>query len=284
MGCIYSFQKIKFKVALKLPNGNTYKNYKENKFVLENNINDWIKGLFKNKKWLNWIVYNDQIENMGLTHTSKAHSKGILVWNATKIGFLSHSVPNFPTTFNGNIISDISDSELKFAQNFCFIKFDYTQDVICNLMKQITNTSPNIYMFNSNIKIPEKEKNEDLSILELSENISHISKSPNNEVDIYENISNSKDVKLNVQSWIRGQEIPETDKIKHIKNFKLNKEETYKTTQNHSKYAVSFDCDSNLNIFCDLNRMESQIKRGGCAICIKDYNLWKALSDEMILN
>lgn len=288
MGCTSSIPKVIFKIALKFPKSNdnigiSYIYYNNNNFVEDLNINSWIKKLFINKKWKYWIVFNDQLDKFGLEHTSKAHSKGILVWNNFKIGYLSHSVPSFPSSFNGNEISDIDDNGLIYGQNFCYIEFEYSTININTILNLLVNISPNIYMFNSNIKLPDKKKdNKNPIIFEINNNITFISKSSYNKIDIYDYISKEYDSNLHVQSWIRGKEIEETENIKHIKIFKGTGKNTYESSQNHSKYGISFDCNKNINIFCDLNRMTSQLERGGLAICIKNIKLWECLNSRII--
>jgi hypothetical protein len=50
--------------------------------------------------------------------------------------------------------------------------------------------------------------------------------------------------------------------------------------QDHSKWGISTDAAAAPNIVCigDINRMTSQRKRGGGAVCILASNLWTALN------
>lgn len=281
-----------YKIALKLPKhcdkngkGKIYKYYNNGKFIIDDDINIWIKNLFLNKNWNNWIVYNDQIEKLGLSHTSNGHTKGILVWNDSKIGYLIHSTPNFPKSFNGSTISEIDDNELIFGQNYIFIEIEYTIDMLNLLFLQILNLSPNIYMFNSNISLPQtlNKKEYEPIILYLNEDITHISKSPLCNSDIYEHLSEKYDITLKVQSWLRGGEdgnMKDTNTVTNINTFKGEKDDsTYKSTQNHSKFAVS---NKSSTIIGDLNRMISQKKRGGGCLYIKDHMLTSALNNEIL--
>ncbi|KHJ89008.1 hypothetical protein OESDEN_11184 [Oesophagostomum dentatum] len=49
----------------------------------------------------------------------------------------------------------------------------------------------------------------------------------------------------------------------------------YSSSKDHSKWGVSLD--GNVPAVCigDVNRQESQFKRGGGAVCIEDKNMWK---------
>jgi len=298
-------EKLNFKLALKLPKefdgkGLSYKYFdqNENVFKLSDNINTFIKSLFIKEKWQYWIVYNDQIEKLGLNHTSHGHTKGILVWNESKIGYLMHSTPNFPRSFNGCEISDINNDELIFGQHFLFLEFEFTLDILNALFIQITNTNPNIYMFNSNFNLTNvySARNEESGkyegpvgpvgpeepiyfSLDNDSTLIHISKSIKCNEDIYEIISKKYNINLKIQSWIRGQELEYTDELKKINILKADENNTYKTTQNHSKFAVS---DKDIVIFGDLNRMKSQKTRGGSCLYIKNKNLCDALNKEIV--
>ena len=49
---------------------------------INEDINTWIKDIFSNSEWTNWIIFNNQQEK---DHSSKGHSKGFLLWNEKEI-------------------------------------------------------------------------------------------------------------------------------------------------------------------------------------------------------
>ena len=57
----------------------------------------------------------------------------------------------------------------------------------------------------------------------------------------------------------------------------------FKYTQDHAKLGVSTSNSDNGGYVCvgDINRMESQRKRGGGTVCFVTKALWKALSDSI---
>lgn len=59
---------------------------------------------------------------------------------------------------------------------------------------------------------------------------------------------------------------------------------TWKETQDHSKWTMPTDPSSNYSCFGDMNRMESQFKRGGAFYCISDTGLNKAMKKIMKTN
>ena len=58
-------------------------------------------------------------------------------------------------------------------------------------------------------------------------------------------------------------------------------DETWKTSQDHSKWAASWD-GGKLHLVCigGINRMEKQKERGGGTVCLRNKRLWEALLDD----
>jgi hypothetical protein len=75
-----------------------------------------------------------------------------------------------------------------------------------------------------------------------------------------------------VETWRRGSAIqavtPNLHDVKTLGWFAVN----YKESQDHSKWAVCKNCVW----IGDLNRMESQMKRGGGGVVIRDAKMVKA--------
>ena len=98
--------------------------YIQPKLIVKNiscNINTWLKQFYTiDKKWNNWIVYNDELPKLNDEDnfiTKKGHCKGIITWNENKISWLCHSLPKFPDfNFDSNSINDINESELVYGQ------------------------------------------------------------------------------------------------------------------------------------------------------------------------
>jgi hypothetical protein len=269
MGCCYSVQKTaNYDMVLKLPDTNEYLQYDGNTFVKKIDINDWIKNLYQNKKYTNYIVYND--EHGDKVNGSCGHCKGILAWNNHKISWLVHSVPKFPEIFDGNTISEIPKSGLEFGQSFIYVdNIDITQFEL--IIHNLYSMHPAIYI--STETIPKsfklfKKKCELPKSIEIHSNIFHIAKTSNHNLDIYEHLSRYHKGQWTCRTWIRGNECNETSQVK---NNKLITHENiiYKSTKDHSKYA----CNHEYVIIGDLNRMTTQFDRGGGGIIIKDKKL-----------
>lgn len=50
-------------------------------------------------------------------------------------------------------------------------------------------------------------------------------------------------------------------------------------TKDHSKWAISDTQEEGVVCLADINRMASQFKRGGGAVCIKDFRVWTVFSN-----
>jgi len=107
----------------------------------------------------------------------------------------------------------------------------------------------------------------------ISPTISHHYKPSHYLMDIYgEHLCELDKSTWYVETWRRGSPIstivPNLHDVKNLGWFALN----YKESQDHSKWALS-----NQYVWIgDLNRMESQMKRGGGGVVIRDYSMVKA--------
>jgi len=269
MGCCLSiFQKSNYDIVLKIPDSENYLHYDKNKFIMKNNINDWLTNIYSTQNFTQYVVYNDEHDDK--VNGSCGHCKGIITWNKSKISWLVHSVPKFPEMFDGKNISKLPISGLEHGQSFVFvdnISIELLEMVLSNLYAM----HPAIYI--TNIKIPfqfkkYKENHELFPPIKLSKNISHIAKTSFHNLDIYQHLAIYYEGKWICRKWIRGHECEEKNKIKNNKIISHDKI-LYKSTKDHSKYA----CNKKYVIIGDLNRMTTQFDRGGGGIIIKNKKL-----------
>ena len=259
------------KVALKFPHGKSGIEFSnlQKCFIDCNDINVWLKNIYKSQTFTNWIVYNDQMKKVykKTAHThGNAHAKGLVAWNDVKISWLCHSVPEFPSVFNGENgeISDIDQSELVYGQSFQYVEIPYHNDKLCDIMNQLYIMEVNIVEEKNHLTFP-KRKNNAINTLILSDTVTHIAKSPKHQIDIYSQFIVIQYPHLwKVETWVRGHliesEIPiSLRRVRDIKKINY-KDVCYNESQDHSKWAVS---DSSFYCVGDLNRMTSQYNRGG---------------------
>jgi len=294
------------KVALKFPHGLVGAQYDEDHKKFDAcNIDDWLSSLYKNKLWTSWIVYNDESDHLNpdyneqekqekpekpkrgsvspsdksdnqlKSHSTGGHCKGILAWNATHVSWLVHSVPNFPRKYTGSTISPIELSEHIYGQSF----FHVTRQADEAFVKQAI---AHIYLMNAHVfmkhNVPDVQQPKDMiSTLSFSEEITHIAKSPKNEIDIYSEYLTIYATDWLVETWKRGHAITTPSTVKDVTNLSIFGVK-YKESQDHSKWAT---CDQYYWIG-DLNRMTSQYKRGGGGFLVKNQGVSNALKSIIV--
>ena len=271
------------RVALKLPNGAAGIRYDSGAFVPITNMNEWLRDLYADHSWTNWLVYNDETGGLNVQGHTKGHCKGILAWNNESISWLVHSVPNFPRVFIGHAVSEIEAGEMIYGQSFCYTEYSFTKQRLDQILIQLTNMEPHIFIKRMEGELPKPEKKKMVYEMVLSDSICHLSKSSHHIIDLYSQYLCQKDEGVwTVETWKRGSKIKSScGNLREIQSLKYGNTE-YKETQDHSKWAAS-------NEYCfigDLNRMESQTKRGGGGILIRDKAMARAfrgLVDEVII-
>ena len=182
--------------------------------------------------------------------------------------------------FNGTQISKIAQAELMYGQSFQYIEVDFTKEMIFNILQQIHIMDACVYLeqYNSddfNYKKINFNGINTINTIKLSDNVSHIAKSPFYEVDIYSDfIAKEYKFNWNVETWMRGHLIETV--CEHVKDVKeIHFEDiAYTEHQDHSKFAVS---DNDYYFVGDLNRMTSQFRRGGGGFICNDANISKSL-------
>lgn len=119
------------------------------------------------------------------------------------------------------------------------------------------------------------------------------SKSSDYNDDLYSGwIDHELKTTLYVETWRNGAGVvlnsscPQTDyKVNNIVDLKVEEGDTKITwsySQDHSKWAISQDKDPGVVCISDINRMQSQFKRGGGAVCIKCPSCWSVFSNTIL--
>jgi hypothetical protein len=275
------------KIALKFPHGTNGVVYNEDQKRFEClEINEWIASLYgqtalpegtSRKSWTHWIIYNDEHPPSsleGCAMVRKGHCKGILAWNDTHMSWLVHSVPNFPRAFTGATISEIEPSERIYGQSFIYVTRPADEAFIQQVINQLYHMEANIYIAH-NYKVDHGVHyvpHDLMSTIVFSDTIQHIAKSPKYEFDIYSDFLIQYDVEWHVQTWKRGHLFKVSPYIKDVASVNIRGAE-YKDSQDHAKWAIS----KRYYWIGDLNRMVSQIKRGGGGFLVKQKEIAEAL-------
>lgn len=265
MGTCFGCLQNNIKVAIKVPHGIKYLEYENNEFTYsKSNIDEWLSTIYNGKSWTQWVLYNDETSKLDIHTTNKGHCKGIVAWNTSRISWLCHSVPNFPRSFTGFTIHPLEPNEHVYGQSFHYVEIRYSLQMITDILQQLHLMKAHIYN-ETNHGIKTTDLHDTLRVLQLTNTITHIAKSPKHEIDIYNYLATTYKCKWYVETWIRGHRIEPTDSIVDITNLHIH-DIDFKESQDHSKWA----CSDDYYWVGDLNRMTSQYKRGGGGFVCKN--------------
>lgn len=186
-----------------------------------------------------------------------------------------HSIPNYPE-FKENkedYILDIDPSQLIYGQSIIILTFPYSDQKLNDIYTQLDVMNAHIYYNCTNYS---KKKDSNLiRLIDIAECVQHISKHEKWGKDIFEHLSLSFDTVMLCETWCKPAS-PSTSLVKNVKTVRWNDQLSYSSTNDHSKYAVSMSEDKPYVFIGDINHMESQTRRGGGGVIIKNKSLWKA--------
>ncbi|GFU24909.1 plancitoxin-1 [Nephila pilipes] len=247
-----------------------------------------------------YLFYNDKAPET--EKSTVGHLKGYLAFDEESGVWMIHSIPKFTKSDehefpsnarpNGQIamcITFATESLNDICQHLLFCNPNiYDYDISKSIKQNLDINSQSLFSERPNfIRKAPFEKQTSLVSLDNQEFIG-FAKDNQEEVDIYSDIIGPNlGEDLIVESWRRGAggvldpSCEDSNTVidvmtinMTVKNRKKGIYFTY--TQDHSKWAISQDDESDLVCIADLNRMESQAKRGGGAICLFSGSLRKA--------
>ena len=260
-------------IAIKRPHGSEGVVFEQRFQPID--INQWLTNLYTNRAWTGYVCYND--ESPLSNHTTKGHCKGIITWNANRIGWLIHSVPRFPLTFNGNAISPIDVRELLYGQSFLYVEQSRAVLDLDQVIRQLLWMDPNLFHCYNLPTVAPYPPLLEIKQLRWSPAMIHLAKSPRHATDYL----GTELCKLNQatwyeESWKRGSEYPPAPnrQLRSIQSLCIEGI-AFASTHDHSKWAATTD-----RVWIgDLNHMKSQEKRGGGGMVIQDMALANAFRE-----
>jgi len=248
-----------------------------------------------------YAVYNDDHPDKGnksLSDSFRAHMKGALAFDDFTGFWMSYSVPNFVDLSKRKY--SFPDTGTKYGQTFMCLTLSVTQlkeigDYLYfsqpSIVRTKVPTSFKKLFKNLDNALSEKRfttKNGPLSSFEFIETlagtkIAAFSKNKKIQKDIYKDlIGPNLQVPLAVESWLLGsaKNLPSScgsNTVLNIKEVTLNvngKPYIFQSSKDHSKWAISGNSNKPIVCIGDNNRQESQLGRGGGALCISNKQLW----------
>eukprot|EP00064_Thunnus_orientalis_P014361 superscaffoldBa00002477_g14405 len=268
----------------------------------------------KNKE-VAYILYNDQpplkdvgdrwVDNSG---SRGGHTKGVVLLDKNQGFWLVHSTPHFPPVQQAGEYS-YPGSGVNNGQNFICVT--YPLDRFQTIGEQLQINQPNVY----DCDVPEslaslvpalaavcKKKHPSGLIFPHVKTVSNrsvtlTSKDGTNFISFAKGSSFNNDLyhswvaptlqsNLLVQFWVRSTGILPSDcsrgwRVLDIQSISPGQTFTFKTSQDHSKWAVSTKAagsGAGGGWVCvgDINRNEAEEKRGGGTVCLRDPVVWNA--------
>lgn len=254
-----------------------------------------------------YVVYNDQSPDR-YNGTRNGHSKGVVMFDEAVGIWLLHSAPRFVENLHGGAYT-FPENARENAQIFVCVTFPATQ--LNAIAKQLRMQYANVYDKGSSMAMRQRHAQVDLlfkdsfirgrtmrlSIVDVTslggKRFLSVAKRANLEVDIYSSILTGQ-IKddLVVQSWRNGagdrlpNDCNSNYTVTDVDSVKLNLDQSrfiaFDTTEDHSKWAIAVDKST----FClgSMNRMESQFKRGGEALCFDNSLVNRLFKRSAIVN
>ncbi|XP_026172480.1 deoxyribonuclease-2-alpha [Mastacembelus armatus] len=262
-----------------------------------------------------YILYNDQrppedlgdrwFDNSG---SSCGHTKGVVLLDEKQGFWLVHSTPHFPPVQQAGEYYYPS-SGLVNGQNFICVT--YPLDRFQTIGEQLRINQPNVYdcsvpeslaslvpalaavcekkHLSSHI-FPDVKTESNRSVTLTSKdgtNFINFAKGASFDNDLYHSwVAPTLQSDLLVQFWIRSTGVLPSNcslgwKVLDITLLNPGQAFTFKTSQDHSKWAVSPEAANHRaggGWVCvgDINRNEAEEKRGGGTVCLQDPVVWKA--------
>lgn len=233
--------------------------------------------------------------------SGKAHSKGGLIFDKNHGLLFSHSLPRFPRRKeDDSILPSLPTNGGVYGQHFLCISIDAPNSL--KVIETLNIINPPLMIFTDKdlvhsppnplveklIKNRQDSKLPDSKITEINSKAGSkfqiFSKGRNNPNLPYdEEIPNFYKDGLYVETWTKPEMLPSimegSKKVINVSSLKFGNY-IYDKNQEHSKWAVGIKKDT--CCFGDLNRTESQKKRGGNVICFDNTNLARIMRSAII--
>lgn len=246
-----------------------------------------------------YLLYNDQppleefVMSDLLRSSSRGHSKGMLLFSDQSLVWIVHSFPKFPKLDSYKI----DPAQCVYGQSMLCMTFDIEE--LSSVIQQLEFSYPNVYEFRlpasleqtrpddyeklGKMVLGKRGTKEPFGIKDLTtlggQRFISIYKSSYFAGDLYTGIVAPHFKKsLLVQTWQNGSggklesdcssENENVMNIDEIDSSDITKC-AFRSRYDHSKWVVDSE-GSMFNCVGDVNRMESQGKRGGGTVCIKN--------------
>lgn len=273
-------------IAIKLPGTTEYIYYDDEtkKFIYEADINVWLNNLYCLNNSPNYIVYNNDTSLLPVTNKNNnmSNCKGIVTWNKNRISWLVHTMPNFPRNFVGNynnrhpFISQLERSNMMYGHMFHHIEFNFNKEILDNILQHLTIMDANIYInkYEDDFIFPKINITKKFYILKIDDNIIHIAKSSNYNIDIYgEYIAREPNTRWDIRTSTKSNLlIKSNSNINKINNIMFDTI-VVSSTDDYSNWGIS----DSWYCVCDLDISLAQYSKGGGVFISSNKDIITAL-------
>jgi hypothetical protein len=239
-----------------------------------------------------YIIYNDEPPHQVEYNFSVAHSKGVIMWDNTNAIVITHSIPKFPQgpTLEGEY-TGLMENAWDYGQAAAC--FQVSLSALPQVLNQVYATVPLIYeksctnCYESNKKAADKLNDTiPCSTYIIDGERVMFMKPSNAEVDIWAScVAPYFGSPVSVESWIHGtMDEPYCPPnypfaTVDIQSLQFPEGQNFTEYEDHSKWGI---LQEPLVCFGDLNRVTSQMVRGGSVYCWKDVMLWAQLNEMIV--
>ncbi|XP_028300993.1 deoxyribonuclease-2-alpha-like isoform X2 [Gouania willdenowi] len=261
--------------------------------ALGNTLKPLLDFYDKKTEGFGYMLYNDQPSNKkGAAPSRFGHSKGVVLLNRMGGVWLSHSTPRFPNYRRKVFWPKNANAN---AQTFMCVTYPYEQfnqiGIQLKYIRAYSFDSDLPTTFDNNLRCVAQQSCVPrgppwFSVMTLTSKsgrkFSSFAKYTRFGDDLYSGLIVNKALQnLYVKSWGRMRHpLPSncTTTIPHhvynVKKLMFTQKICFNFTQDHSKWSVTVD--GSWTCIADMNREESQMKRGGGAICTDNPVVGKA--------
>ncbi|XP_033643199.1 plancitoxin-1-like [Asterias rubens] len=236
-----------------------------------------------------YLMYNDELPDSDKTARIYGHTKGDLAFDASSGFWLVHSTPRFPR--NSSLSYNWPNSARRNGQSFLCVTFGFDQfEEIgqqlmynypwvydSNLPSDLVEKTPSIVSAANKKHVSSPPWNRSVSLTSSGgQSFTCFAKSTKYGEDIYSSwLAPYLKSDIFVETWQDGRgkmnsSCGGTYKAINIVSLKLGTEEYVRETKDHSKWAVTASEGSKWICIGDINRMCSQLQRGGGTLCFEN--------------
>jgi hypothetical protein len=239
------------------------------------NIEVFLKSMIDIIKYPNYILYNDQVANKKACASSKAHAKGVLMWNDSSIMWLIHSVPKWPMSCR---VLDLPLSGIIYGQSFVQVNMPICH--LNNVLYHLRIMNVNIYNENGNNEQSLNIHNIHIDQYFITPTLSHVAKSYKWSKDIYDDflIELFGGGEINIECWMRPTG-KDTTLGNNVEVIRWPDGTLYNEQNDHSKFCISKNPEYPYLYIGDINHQASQKHRGGGGFVINNLEIWKIMSN-----